>query len=127
MAGLVLDTGALVALERRVPRIQAILRIAAEDGIIPIVPTQVIAQYWRGGSAHQAPVARLLVSCQIEHLDIVRAKQAGVLLGRSETSDETDAVVALIADECGAVVTSDAGDISKLLRELHSSARVIHV
>jgi hypothetical protein len=50
-----------------------------------------------------------------------------MLLGNSCTADETDAVVALIADECGAVATSDPGDIRRLLRELHSSARVLHV
>lgn len=127
MAGLVLDTGALVALERRVRRIQVILAAVAQEGVIPIVPTQVIAQYWRGGAGRQAMVARFLNTCQIEHLDISRARQAGVLLGRSCTSDETDAVVALIADECGAVVTSDSGDISILLRELRSSARILHV
>lgn len=127
MAGLVLDTGALVAIERRSRRIQVILTAAAKDGILPIVPTQVIAQYWRGGAGHQAVVAKFLHGCQIEHLDLVRAKQAGELRGHSCTSDETDAVVALIAHECGAVVTSDQHDIMKLLRELHSTARILHV
>lgn len=127
MAGLVLDTGALVALERRSRRVQVILTAAAQDGIIPFVPTQVIAQYWRGGAGHQAIVARFLHGCQIEHLGVVRAKQAGLLLGRSCTSDETDAVVALMAAERGAVVTSDPHDIMRLLRELHSTARILNV
>jgi predicted nucleic acid-binding protein len=127
VAGIVLDTGALVALERRDRRIQVIITAASQEGVVPIVPTQVLAQYWRGGGGHQAVVARFLHSCQIEHLDIDRAKQAGMLLGRSCTSDEADAVVALIANECGAVVTSDRHDIMRLLRELHSTARVLHV
>jgi hypothetical protein len=127
VAGLVLDTGALVALERRSRRVQVILTAAAQDGIIPLVPTQVIAQYWRGGDGHQAMVARFLSGCQVEQLDILRAKQAGRLLGKSCTSDETDAVVALMAHEWGAVVTSDPNDIKRLLRELHSTARVLNV
>lgn len=116
-----------MALERGVRRMQVIITRAAEDRIVPIVPTQVIAQYWRGGSGRQAVVAKFLHSCQIENLDILRAKQAGRLLGTSSTCDETDAVVALIADECGAVVTSDPDDLRRLLRDLHSTARVIHV
>jgi hypothetical protein len=127
VAGLALDTGALVALERRDRRMQAIITASAEAQIIPIVPVQVIAQYWRGGSGHQAIVAKFLHGCNVEHLDILRAKQAGMLLRSSCTSDETDAVVALIAHECGAVVTSDPDDIMRLLRELHSTARVLHV
>jgi hypothetical protein len=127
VAGLALDTGALIALERRDRRMQAIITAAAEARVIPTVPAQVIAQYWRGGSGNQAIVARFLHGCNVEQLDILRAKQAGILLKSSCTSDETDAVVALIAHECGAVVTSDPGDIMKLLRELHSTARVLHV
>lgn len=127
MAGLALDTGALIALERGERRIQAILAVAAEEGVVPTVPAQVVAQYWRGGTGRQAIVARFLNGCNIEYLNIIRAKQIGMLLGASRTSDETDAVVALIAHECGAVVTSDPDDIKLLLRELHSTARVLHV
>ena len=119
MAGLALDTGALVAIERGDRHIKAILVTAVRNGVIPTVPVQVIAQYWRGGHGHQATVARFLKGCNIEQLDIIRARQAGKLLGVSCTSDETDAVVALIAHECGAVATSDPGDIRRLLRELH--------
>jgi predicted nucleic acid-binding protein len=127
VAGLALDTGALIALERRDRRILTILAVAAEERIVPTVPIQVLAQYWRGGTGRQATVARFLNGCKVENLDIIRAKQIGMLLGASRTSDETDAVVALIADECGAVVTSDPDDIKLLLRELHSTARVLHV
>lgn len=127
MAGLALDTGALIALERQDRRIQTILTAAAQDGVVPTVPVQVVAQYWRGGAGRQATVSRFLNGCNIEVLDIIRAKQIGVLLGASGTSDETDAVVALIANDCGAVVTSDPDDIKLLLRELHSTARVLHV
>lgn len=111
MAGLALDTGALVALERRDRHMQAIIKTAVETQVIPTVPAQVIAQYWRDGSGRQAVVAKFLHGCNVEPLNIIRAKQAGMLLRDSCTDDETDAVVALIAHECGAVVTSDPGDI----------------
>lgn len=122
-----LDTGALLSVERKRRRMLLILERAHRNAIVPVVPAQILAQYWRGGDGRQSPVARLLQSCEIEHLDGLRAREAGVLLGRSETTDEADAVVALLADEHGAVATSDTNDIRLLLRELHSTAQVLDV
>jgi hypothetical protein len=56
---LVLDTGALLGVERAVPRVGALLREAAAVGCRFTVPAGVVAQAWRGGP-RQAAVARLL-------------------------------------------------------------------
>jgi predicted nucleic acid-binding protein len=127
MAGLTLDTGALIAVERRQRRVLQILERAKRDRLIPVVPAQVLAQYWRGGSGQQATVASLLRGCRIETLTEDRAREAGNLLGRSRTNDETDAVVALIAHEQGAVATSDRDDLILLLSHLRSPATVLDV
>lgn len=127
MDGLVLDTGALIAIERKDRRFMVMLSNTLELGVVPRVPAQVIAQYWRGGAGAQTPVSRLLNACYVEHLTIDQAKDAGVLLGKSGTSDATDAVVALFAARLGHVATSDPDDISHLLRTLNSPAKVLRV
>ena len=127
MAGLALDTGALIAVERSQRRMLVVLDKALRDGTVPVIPAQVLAQYWRGGSGRQSRVATLLQSCRVESLVEHRAREAGSLLGLAGASDEADAVVALIAHEQGAVATSDPDDLRVLLTRLGSNATILNV
>jgi predicted nucleic acid-binding protein len=111
---LVLDAGALIAVERYDRAIWALLEEARERGTETVVPASVLAQAWRGGP-RSAPVARLLDACVIDQLDEARAKEIGSRLGARGKSDVTDGHVAVVAVARKAVVaTSDPRDIGAL-------------
>lgn len=113
-AGLTLDAGALIAVERGDGRVRALLRGAAVGGHPVVVPAGVLAQVWRGGS-RQARVAALLdtVDVVIEDLDGPAARAVGVLCGRVGRADVVDGHVALVARQRRhTVVTSDPADIA---------------
>jgi predicted nucleic acid-binding protein len=113
---LVLDTGALVGVERAVPRVRALLREATVAGYEFAVPAGVVAQAWRGGP-RQAAVARLLAdrTVTVVGLDEPTARAVGVLSGRCGHPDIVDVHVALTARQLhAAVVTSDPDDISRV-------------
>ena len=112
----VLDTGALIALERRDSRMIALIITVAGEEIPTFIPAGVVAQVWRS-SARQHNIARLLAtdSVQVDPLDEGTAKAIGVLLGSSRTSDVVDGHVALLARRThGTVYTSDEGDIRQI-------------
>jgi predicted nucleic acid-binding protein len=112
----VLDAGALIAHERRDPKVAALLQVAAEHRIEMILPSAVLAQVWRDGT-RQAILSRMLrnpglVEAPLHHAD---AKRVGELLRDSGTSDVVDAHVAVLAEHLQVpVITSDPDDISRL-------------
>ena len=79
-----------------------------------IVPSPVLTQAWRGW-ATQARLARLIAGCRVLAPNAQLAKQAGVLLSRTSTSDAVDAIVVATAIALRAgIVTSDIDDIKLL-------------
>lgn len=110
----VLDAGALLAVERRDRRVLGLLRAAEENGEPLTTSAAVIAQVWRGGP-RQAPVARALVSVRAQALTPDIGRQLGVLLGRSGTSDVVDAHVVWLAEDHDVLLTSDPNDLTRLL------------
>jgi predicted nucleic acid-binding protein len=113
---LLLDTGALIALERGDGRMRALCREALSGNHKFVVPTGVVGQAWRG-AARQHAVHALLDDAHttIVTLDRPLAEAAGVLCGRTRTSDVIDATVVLLAKrEKADVVTSDPADIARL-------------
>lgn len=115
MADVVLDAGALIAVERGSRRIAALLDAVARSGGTVLVPAGALAQVWRDG-ARQARLGRFLrVAVVVVPLDEQTARAAGALCGRTGTSDVVDASVALAAARNGcAVVTSDPDDLRRL-------------
>ncbi len=112
----VLDTGALIAFERRVPRLVLWFDELVAGAGEAHVPAGVVAQAWRG-HRRQHPVARLLraTAVRVHALDEAVALRVGVLLARSGTSDVVDAHVALLGRALGArVLTSDPDDLRRL-------------
>lgn len=113
---LVLDTGALIALERRDERL---LGLADElHGLrrTAVVPAGVVAQCWRA-SPRQHAIRRLLNSrsVTVEPMTEAMAFAIGGLLARSGTADVVDGHVALLARRLKAVIlTSDPDDIAAL-------------
>jgi predicted nucleic acid-binding protein len=112
----VYDAGALVAADRGERSLWAQFAAAVADRRPVVVPSPVLTQAWRDG-ATQARLARLVAGCRVLAPDEQLARQAGVLLGRSHTSDAVDAIVVATAIALRAgIVTSDIDDI-KLLAE----------
>ncbi|HZX03542.1 type II toxin-antitoxin system VapC family toxin [Kribbella sp.] len=114
---LVLDSGALIAVERRSAKVQELLRAARAREASVVVPTPVVAQVVREGG-RQANLRRFLADSYLRFagLDYPAALEIGALLGRSGTADVVDACVAICAQHLGhcPVVTSDPDDLRKL-------------
>ena len=113
---IVLDAGALIALEKADPRMRALCREALRARTRLLVPAGVVGQVWRD-AARQVPLRALLAGATTEvvPLDQVLAEAAGILCGRTATSDVIDASVVLTARrERAVVVTSDVGDLRRL-------------
>jgi predicted nucleic acid-binding protein len=124
-AGIVLDTGALIALERGDKRMIALLHRALAQGLALRVPAGVVGQAWRNGRV-QVTLARFLRSEEVEivPLDEQLARYCGELCGAASTSDVIDASVVIVARlRQDLIVTSDPGD----LRRLDPAARIIAV
>jgi hypothetical protein len=131
MIRLVLDAGALIALDRNDRAVWAMLRNAADEMSEVSVPTGAIAQAWRDG-ARQALLARALKHCDEVPLDGPLARASGVLCGRASTHDIVDASVAVVGaarSQHGAVVivTSDPGDVAHLINVLGVRVRIASV
>src|SRR5215472_11402658 len=106
MSGVVLDTGALIALERNNRDMWAALKFAAARSTDVIVPSAALAQVWRG-TPRQTRLASALRYCVIASFDAL-ARAVGELCGRTRTADICDAQVALVAATVGDVLyTSD--------------------
>lgn len=124
-AEIMLDTGALIALDRGDKRMIALLQRALAQGRAFRVPAGVVGQAWRDGSL-QATLARFLRSDEVEivPLDEHLARSCGELCGATNTSDIVDASVVILARERRApIVTSDPND----LRRLDPTAQIIPV
>ena len=124
-AGLVLDAGALIALDRGNKRIIALLDRALAQGRAFRVPAGVVGQAWRDGRV-QVTLARFLRSEEVEvvPLDEQLARSCGELCGAANSSDLIDASVVILARERrDPIVTSDPNN----LRRLDPSAQIIAV
>ncbi len=119
----VLDAGALIALERADGKIRALLREALKSKSKLVVPAGVLAQVWRDGP-RQVLLRGLLngPTTAVVALDQTLAEASGTLCGRTRTSDIVDASVVLTAKrERAVVVTSDVEDLKRL-----DSTLIIH-
>jgi hypothetical protein len=110
--GLTFDTGALIALERRRPRMARVVALAVEDGLPINVPTAVIAEWWRGRTDARETILRGL---RVEALDADLAKAVGEALAAISGATLVDTIVMASAARRGDVVyTSDMGDLGRL-------------
>jgi len=115
-AGIVLDTGALIALDRGDKRMIALLDRALAQGRAFRVPAGVVGQGWRDGRV-QVTLARFLRSEEVEivSLDEHLARSCGELCAAANLPDVIDASVVIIARERrDPIVTSDPKDLQRL-------------
>jgi len=111
---LVLDAGALVAVEGPQRETAALIKHELLTGRPPLTHGGVIGQVWRGGAGRQAHLARLLPALDIAPLDAALGRRAGVLLGRARMDDVIDAALVLLASDGDLVLTSDPSDLTPL-------------
>lgn len=114
MSAVVYDAGVLIAADRNERTTWADHKVRLEDGVVPVVPSVVVAQVSR--SPKQVQLRRFLRGCDVAVLDEDGAHDAGLLLGRTRTSDICDAaVVALAATLNAEVLTGDRKDLRRLV------------
>jgi hypothetical protein len=110
---IVLDAGALIALERGDRAMWRRFKAALLAQSVPLTHAGIVGQVWRGGP-RQALLARALDGVDVRSIDLPLGRAAGELLGRTDTSDVMDAAVMLLAQDGDDIVTSDADDLRPL-------------
>lgn len=124
MRPVVYDAGPLIAAERNDRRFWAEHRIRLELGIVPGVPSPIVAQVSR--SPKQVQLRRLLRGCEVVPLGEAAAHRVGALLARSGTTDIADAaVVSLAVARVADIVTGDRADIEHLVSKTAAGIRVL--
>jgi len=113
---IVLDAGALIAIERGDRKVTAVIKAELEDGRAPVTHGGIIGQVWRGGGGRQANLARVLPGVDVRAIDDDLGRRAGVLLGSAGRSDVIDAALVLIADDGDEIFTADPADLRDLAR-----------
>ena len=110
---LVLDSGALVALERGERAMWTRLKAAQSSGEPPVTHAGVLGQVWRGGP-RQARLSRALAGVDVRALEEPLGRAVGELLGATGLADVIDAAVVLLANDGDDIVTSDRDDFGLL-------------
>ncbi len=111
---LVLDAGALIAIDRNDRAMWVRLKAMREDGEVPLTHGGIVGQVWRGGP-RQARLAAALAGIEVRPLDEKLGRAAGELLRTSPTSDVVDAAVALLAIDGDEILTTDLDDLERLV------------
>jgi hypothetical protein len=124
MTGLILDAGALVAIDRGNRAVNDKIKRALRSGQPVRTNPNAVAQVWRDG-AKQARLARALRGITVEPITREDGYRAGELLGATRTKDVVDATVALLAKSGDEVYTSDLSDLRKLCEATGFKAVVI--
>ncbi len=127
MSALILDAGALIAIDRRDRELGATLLEARRRGVDLRTSAIVVAQAWRDPTGKQALLAQLLDAVDVRPVDRGLAREAGVLLGRSGGSDAVDAALVLTATAGDAILTSDPDDIARLVAFTGRSVSVVPI
>jgi hypothetical protein len=110
---LVLDSGALVALERDERPMWVRLKAAQLEGDLPLTHAGVLGQVWRGGP-RQARLSLALGGIDVRVLDEPLGRAAGQLIGAAGLADVIDAGVVLLAADGDEIVTVDREDLERL-------------
>jgi hypothetical protein len=114
MAGVTLDSGALIGFERQSRRTLTHIKLAQQLGYELTIPTAVIVEAWRGGQ-RSARITSLLEACVIEPLLPELARVAGEAIAAVRGATVVAAVVMASAASRGdRVLTSDFEELDRL-------------
>lgn len=122
---IVLDSAALVALERNERAMWVRLKAAQLGGDPPVTHAGVVGQVWRGGPRH-ARLSQALAGTEVRPLDEALGRAAGQLLGAAGLADVIDAAVVLLAHDGDDIVTGDHDDLERLAATSGRHVELIH-
>ena len=122
---LILDTAALVALERDDRQMWTRLKAAHTDAELPRTHAGVIGQAWRGGR-RPARLAQALAGIDVLPIDPEMGRRVGELLGVAGFSDVIDAAVVLLSEDGDDIITSDHDDLAALASAAGRHVELIH-
>jgi hypothetical protein len=125
VSALILDAGALVAVDRDDRAMIARLRASEQHGLELRTNAMVVAQVWRDRHGRQVNLARLLQAVDVRAVSQKDGREAGVLQAAAGTADPIDATVMLLAAPGDRILTSDPGGIARLAAAADSRAVVI--
>jgi hypothetical protein len=111
---LVLDSGALIALERNDRAMWRRMKAAHLAGNVAVSHGGVVGQAWRGRGPRQALLAKALAGIEVRPLDDALGRAAGELLAVARQRDVIDAALVLLAADGDYVVTADPDDLEPL-------------
>jgi hypothetical protein len=126
MKRMVLDAGALIALEREDRTMWARLAGAQRRAVPLVTHAGVLAQVWRR-PARQARLVRALRAVDVRPLDPPLGRLAGQLLAESTSDDIVDAALVALCGPEDAIYTSDPDDILELAGRANVEIDVIRV
>ena len=124
---LVLDSGALIALEKNDRAMWRRLKSSLAAGEAPVSHGGVVGQVWRGGGPRQALLAKALDGVDVRPLDESLGRAAGELLARGGASDVVDAALVLLAYDGDDIATSDPQDLEPLAARLGRHVELVRV
>ena len=108
-----LDTGALVALERGRQGMRKVHRVALESGTSVVAITPVLAEWWRQGVREKERL-KILRTLVLEPPDAYVARLAGAAVGRVGAGVVEALVMAAASRRGDLVYTSDVHDFERL-------------
>jgi predicted nucleic acid-binding protein len=130
MMSVTLDTGALIAMEKRKPRATMLLLAAKEQRVELFVTTPIVAEWWRGRSDRRDDIKR---GVTIVPLPLQAAEATGLVLGEIRNARERvkltiDVMVMAFAAIYGGglVYTSDVEDFARL-QGFFPSVRILSI
>jgi hypothetical protein len=126
VSALILDAGALAAVDRDDRAMIARLRASQQHGIELRTNAMVLAQVWRDRHGRQVNLARLLRAVDVRAVSQQDGRDAGVLQAAAGTADAIDATVVLLAAPGDRILTGGPGDIALLAAAAETRAVVVH-
>jgi DNA-binding transcriptional MocR family regulator len=125
VSALILDAGALVAVDRDDRAMIARLRASQQHGLELRTNAMVVAQVWRDRHGRQVNLTRLLRAVDVRAVSQQDGRDAGVLQAAAGTADAIDATVVLLAAPGDRILTGDPGDIALLAAAAGTRAVVV--
>jgi hypothetical protein len=122
---ILLDAGALIALERDDRAMWRRLVVARDSRVPLLTHVGIVGQVWRGH--RQARLAHALKAVKIAPLEASLGRAIGELLGASGTNDVVDAGLVLLSRAGDRIYTSDPDDVLVLANAAARDVEVVRV
>ena len=118
---LVLDSGAVSRMAERSRSAAALIQALREEDLWPpVVPSVVLVECLQGHAGRDAIANRFLKTCDIvEEVSESLARRAALLRRRAKRGSAVDALVVVMAEPGGTVLTTDPHDLDALAAHSH--------